>query len=384
MHCLEVVRRGGDVVYRYPPGCHGESYATRLVDLPRVEVVARGGGWRMERLESGEVYVQYDAVFDALDAAFSAYDKPAALLLYGPPGTGKSYAAKFFAKKWSRRLYVYTLADLLSKWVHETEEKLSAALERAEAENAVVLLDEFEYLASDRMRRGEGDRYTPQTVPILLSRMQEMRRGVVVATTNVPPRYLDSALRRGGRFKPVPYPAPSREMIEALAKAMGREAPAGAVNFADVIDFRGAQDTRWYAVMPPPPVDVSKYYRIDVAHGVFSYAEDPVVALLTTWFWYSRERQVWHVYSADADFTAITEMAETFGAIVFVDHRVAQDYWKTLVVPPQGFRRALIIINDAVPAPPLRIRHLTVLEDMHEILKRVLGTDDVRKWYYAR
>ena len=382
MLCLEVVKRGGEAVYKYPPGCGRTTYVTRVVELPRVEVVAAGDGWRVERLETGEVYAAYDHVFDALDAAFSAYDRPAALLLYGPPGTGKSYAAKYFSLKWGRKLYVRTMSDILSKWVHETEERLSSALEKAEAENAVVLLDEFEYIASDRMRR-DGDRYTPQTVPVLLSKIQEMRRGVVVATTNMPPRYLDAALRRGGRFKPVPYPAPSREMIEALAKALGREAPPGAVNFADILDYRGAQDTRWYSVLPPLPYNIS-YYRIEPERGVYSYAEDPVAALLAVWLYYAPRRQVWHVYSAEADFSAIVEMAETFGAVVFVDNRVAAEFWKSLVVPPAGFRKALIIINDAVPAPPLRIRFLTPIEDMHELLKRVLQTDDVRRWYYSR
>lgn len=176
MICVEVVKRGGEAVHRRPAGCTVVHAITRVADLPGVEVVAESELWRAERLSTGEIYVQYKHVFDALDAAFSAYDRPAALLLYGPPGTGKSYAAKFFGKKWGRRVYFYTIADVLSKWVHETEERLARILRRAEEDtasplavrrsryvravgyatprrNAVVVLDEFEYLASDRRCR---------------------------------------------------------------------------------------------------------------------------------------------------------------------------------------------------------------------------------------
>lgn len=386
MLCVEVVRRGGEAVHRRPAGCSVVHAVTRVVDLPNVFVVVQNGMWRAERLSTGEIYVQYNHVFDALDAAFSAYDKPAALLLYGPPGTGKSYAPKFFAKKWGRRLYVYTLADIVSKWVHETEERLARILRKAEEENAVIVLDEFEYLAGDRFR--QSDHYQPQTVPILLTYIQEMKRGVVVATTNAPPRYLDAALRRGGRFKPVPVPAPEKSMIEVYAKLKGKEAPHGALSFTDVDDFRGALDTRWYYVMPAPPgkyaEQMAKYVRIEAAPGVYSFPAEYELAWTVLWLSLAAERQVWHVFSRDADYNAIIEIADEFGAVVFVDQRVADDFLNSFVMPPRGLQRATVIVNAPARAPPLIIRYLQALDDLHAILKRVLQTDDLLRFYYTR
>ena len=381
MICVEVVRRGGEAVHRRPANCTVEHYA-HIIDLPRVDVVAQNEAWRAERLSTGEIYVQYNHVFDALDAAFSAYDRPAALLLYGPPGTGKSYAPKFFGKKWGRRVYFYTLAEIVSKWVHETEERLARILRKAEEENAVVVLDEFEYLAQDRMRQTEH--YQPASVPILLSYLQEMRRGIIVATTNTPPRYLDPALRRGGRFKPVPVPAPTQEMIAVYAKLKNKNALPGAITFTDVDDYRGALDTRWYYVLPPPPASLGKYLKIEAEAGVYRLSVEPEVAYLLVWLALAGERQVWHVYSKHADFSAIVEMAEEFSAVVFVDSRVASEFWESFTVPPHGFKRAVIIINAPVSAPALRMRFLTALDDVVAVLKRVLQTDDLTRFYYTR
>lgn len=386
MLCVEAVRRGGEIVHRRPAGCSIVHAVTRVADLPGVDVVAQNEMWRAERLTSGEIYVQYRHVFDALDAAFSTYDRASALLLYGPPGTGKSYAPRYFAKKWGRRVYFYTIADILSKWVHETEERLARILRKAEEENAVVVLDEFEYLASDRFR--QSDHYQPQTVPVLLTYLQEMRRGVVVATTNMPPRFLDAALRRGGRFKPVAVPAPTREMLELYAKLKGKEAPQGALSFTDVDDFRGAQDTRWYAVVPPPPQrladQMAVYVKIDSAPGVYSLAIEPEVAYLTLWLALANDRQVWHVFSRDADYNAIVEMADEFGAVVFVEQRIADDFLNSFVMPTRGLKRATVIVNAPARAPPLIIRYLQVLDDLHAVLRRVLQTDDLTRFYYTR
>jgi ATPases of the AAA+ class len=173
-----------------------------------VEVVERGSGWRTERLSAGELYIQYDRVFDELDACFSAYDRPCKLLLYGPPGTGKSYAPRFFAKKWGRCAVIKSPGQLISKWVGETEENVHRAVEEAEKTNCVVVFDEGDVFLKQRFTQERAW----DTVNVLLTAVQEMRRGGVVVTTNVPPHKLDPALLRGGRLKPVAVPLPTREM----------------------------------------------------------------------------------------------------------------------------------------------------------------------------
>jgi hypothetical protein len=175
-------------------------------------------------------------------------------------------------------------------------------------------------------------------------------------------------------------------MIAVYAKLKNKEALPGAITFADVDDYRGALDTRWYYVLPPPPASAAlgKYLKIEAEAGVYRLSVEPEVAYLLVWLALAGERQVWHVYSKHADFSAIVEMAEEFSAVVFVDSRVASEFWESLTVPPHGFKRAVIIINAPVSAPALRMRFLTALDDVAAVLKRVLQTDDLTRFYYTR
>ena len=206
---------------------------TDVVEVPGLRVVAEGSDWRAEALDTGEFYIQYKKVFNELDACFSRAHG-CKLLLYGPPGTGKSYAAKFFAKKWGAKLHVYGPGSLLSKYLGETEENIRRALDLARRGDA-VLLDEFEVFAVARERVSE---LKLATVQVLLTELQELDNGVVIATTNADPSLIDPALRRGGRLKPVAVPLPTREMLETYAKTKNLTVPDSAQNFVEVDDPR--------------------------------------------------------------------------------------------------------------------------------------------------
>jgi ATPases of the AAA+ class len=131
------------------------------------------------------IYIQYKKVFDELDRCFSA--ARCKLLLYGPPGTGKSYAAKFFARKWGVKLHIYSPSAILSKYLGETEQNLREALDHARRGDA-VLLDEFEIFAMQREKVAE---MKIATVQVLLTELQELNTGIVIATTNADPSLID-------------------------------------------------------------------------------------------------------------------------------------------------------------------------------------------------
>jgi len=311
---------------------------TQVRELPDVEVAARGAGWRAERLSSGDLYVQYDKVFEALDACFSQYDRPCKLLLYGPPGTGKSYAPRFFARKWGRCVVVKSSGQLISKWVGETEENVYRAVVEAERTNCIAVFDEGDVFLRQRFTQER----TWDTVNVLLTAVQEMRRGGVVVTTNVPPHKLDPAMLRGGRLKPVAVPLPTREMIEAYAKLRGIRAPPNAQNFAEVDDPRAAQaETDWYYMLHP--IEVGQlHYVIEAEKGVWAlWLSSPELTITAVWFYYSSlGRQVWWVRRPQTDYSYVINMADEYGAVVVVDPLAAADALR-FIRPPH---RALIFI----------------------------------------
>jgi hypothetical protein len=348
--CTRVVRRRGEVVKTAPEGClYVHPHYTETVDLPTIRVVAEGPDWRAETLEETDIYVQYKKVFDELDRCFSRA-KGCKLLLYGPPGTGKSYAAKFFAKKWGVKLHVFGPGALLSKYLGETEENIRRALDLARQGDA-VLLDEFEIFAMSREKTSE---MKLATVQVLLTELQELDNGVVIATTNADPSLIDPALRRGGRLKPVAVPLPTREMLEVYAKLRGLSSPQeGAQNFVEVEDPRETQGTEWYYLLPPLKVPKLEY-TIHAEHGVYratwGAAQEVVLSLI--WFYFSGRRQVWWLRKPRNDYTYVVDMADSYGAVVFVDSLVAADVVKFLRPP----KRALFVFYvpvSGVHLPPL-------------------------------
>jgi hypothetical protein len=349
--CTRVVRRNGAVVKKAPEDClYSHREYTEAVDLPSVRVVAEGPDWRAEVLEEvGDFYIQYKKVFSELDMCFSKA-RGCKLLLYGPPGTGKSYAARFFAKKWGVKLHVFGPGALLSKYLGETEENIRRALDLARRGDA-VLLDEFEIFAMARERVSE---LKLATVQVLLTELQELDNGIVIATTNADPALIDPALRRGGRLKPVAVPLPTREMLETYAKLKGLQPPAeGAQNFVEVEDPREAQGTEWYYLLPPLQVPKLQY-TIEVERGIFraSWGAVQEVPLSLVWFYFSGRRQVWWLRKPRSDYTYVVDMADSYGAVVFVDSLIAAEVAKFL----RPLRSALFVFYAPVPGvyiPPL-------------------------------
>jgi len=344
--CVELIKRNGAALWRRPKDCFEVAGYTQVRELPSAEVVARGAGWRAERLSTGELYIQYDKVFEELDACFSAYDKPCKLLLYGPPGTGKSYAPRFFAKKWGRCVLIKSPGQLISKWVGETEENVYRAVEEAEAKNCIVVFDEGDVFLKQRFTQER----TWDTVNVLLTAIQEMKHGGVVVTTNVPPHKLDPALLRGGRLKPVAVPLPTREMIETYARLRGLQAPSNAQNFVEVEDPRATQaETDWYYMLHP--VETGQlHYVIEAERGVWAlWITSLELTVTAIWFYYSSlGRQVWWVRRPQSDYSYVINMADEYGAVVVIDPLAAADALR-FIKPPQ--RALIFVVAQGAPFP---------------------------------
>jgi len=125
------------------------------------------------------------------------------LCFYGPPGSGKTALAGHLAEQMGRPLMMRQASDLVSKFIGETEQNMAAMFAEAEAENAVLLLDEADSFLQDR--RGAQRTYEVTEVNEMLQGM-ERHKGVFICTTNLFDRIDQAALRRFTfkiRFKPL-------------------------------------------------------------------------------------------------------------------------------------------------------------------------------------
>ena len=139
------------------------------------------------------------------------------LCFHGAPGTGKTALAEHMAQQLDRPLMIRRASDLVSKFVGETEQQMAAMFREAEAEKAVLLLDEADSFLQDR--RGAQRTYEVTEVNEMLQGMERFA-GIFICTTNLMDSIDQAALRRFTfkiRFKPLT--ARQREtmfVVEAL------------------------------------------------------------------------------------------------------------------------------------------------------------------------
>ena len=115
------------------------------------------------------------------------------LCFFGAPGTGKTALAEHIAQSLEKPLLIKQASDLMSKYVGETEQQMAAMFREAEAESAVLLLDEVDSFLQDR--RAAQRTYEVTEVNEMLQGMERFK-GIFICTTNLIDRLDQAALRR--------------------------------------------------------------------------------------------------------------------------------------------------------------------------------------------
>jgi transitional endoplasmic reticulum ATPase len=152
---------------------------------------------------------------------------PKGVLLFGPPGTGKTLLAKAVATESQANFISVRGAEVMSKWVGESEKIIAEIFRRArQAAPSVLFIDELDNIAP---RRGSGfdSRVSERIVNQLLVEMdgmEELESVVVLAATNRPDM-IDTALLRPGRFDififtPPPNPTARKAIFEVHTRNM--------------------------------------------------------------------------------------------------------------------------------------------------------------------
>jgi transitional endoplasmic reticulum ATPase len=153
---------------------------------------------------------------------------PKGVLLFGPPGTGKTLLAKAVATESQANFISIRGAEVMSKWVGESEKIIAEIFRRArQAAPSVLFIDELDNIAP---RRGSGfdSRVSERIVNQLLVEMdgmEQLESVVVLAATNRPDM-IDTALLRPGRFDIFIFtPPPNQVARQAIFEVHTRNMP---------------------------------------------------------------------------------------------------------------------------------------------------------------
>lgn len=130
-------------------------------------------------------------------------------LFTGGSGTGKTLASQIVASDNKVDLYKVDMAQLVSKWVGETEKNLSNIFAAASDSNAILFFDEADALFGKRGEvRDAQDRWANQEVNFLLQKIEEFE-GVVIMATNLRQNIEPAFMRRIHAI--IDFPAPDAD-----------------------------------------------------------------------------------------------------------------------------------------------------------------------------
>jgi SpoVK/Ycf46/Vps4 family AAA+-type ATPase len=217
----QLERAAEDQLQRPEPDEHGverlEWTKARMEDLILPSMVAHQVGELLAAARHGRTVVETWGVGANLTGG-----RGIVALLHGPPGTGKTLCAEVVAAELNRPLLRSVVPGLLSKWVGETERRISNLFADARKHNAVLLLDEVDALLMER-GAGNASRHDDAHVSCLLDQL-ERHDGVVIMATNRP-TVLDPALaRRVGWRLEIPLPD-QRARAAIWARLLPPQAP---------------------------------------------------------------------------------------------------------------------------------------------------------------
>jgi len=112
------------------------------------------------------------------------YGKGFTILFYGKPGTGKTALSEAIAKRLNKKIGIVNYAQLLSKWIGDSEKNLVKVFKEAKEKDCVLVFDEADSLFGQRLPETYSvDRMHNYMTNVL---MQEIERyeGLVIMTTN--------------------------------------------------------------------------------------------------------------------------------------------------------------------------------------------------------
>jgi SpoVK/Ycf46/Vps4 family AAA+-type ATPase len=114
----------------------------------------------------------------------------------GAPGTGKTICAEAIAHGLGRRLLVVRYAEVESMWMGETAKNIASVFRLARKENAVLLFDEADAIATRRSTAVDHG-FVRESNTVISVLLQELERftGVVIFATNLAANF-DPAFER--------------------------------------------------------------------------------------------------------------------------------------------------------------------------------------------
>jgi SpoVK/Ycf46/Vps4 family AAA+-type ATPase len=160
------------------------------------------------------------------------------LLLYGPPGCGKTHIAKAVSGELGANFYQVGIADVLHRWLGESERSIRAVFDTARRNAPCVLFfDEIDALGHKRsaLSGSSGIRTVVNSLLEEFDSATSNNDGVYVLGATNAPWDVDPALRRPGRFDRMIFVGlPDTQARSAIAQFHLRDRPLSGIDLTSI------------------------------------------------------------------------------------------------------------------------------------------------------
>lgn len=156
----------------------------------------------------------------------NSYNLPVAnkLLLFGHTGCGKTTTAKAIARALKKKIIILNLGSIVSSKLGETAKNVTDVFKKAFREDAVLFLDEFDYIGKKRDYNTSDSGEMQRLVNAIIQLMDQIPNSTLLIAATNHSNVIDTALLRRFQLK-LKFESPNDLELDAFYDSLLNEFP---------------------------------------------------------------------------------------------------------------------------------------------------------------